>query len=84
MSTSTVNPARTASNPSLSDVSTDLRPLPTVQDPVSQITGPTPTDLPIEEIRAEAYRLYVDRGGEDGHDLEDWLAAEALVRARMH
>ena len=36
----------------------------------------------IDEVRAEAYRLYVDRGCEDGHDIEDWLAAEALVRAR--
>jgi hypothetical protein len=45
---------------------------------------PTPEELPVEEVRAEAYRLYVDRGGEDGHDIEDWLAAEALVRGRMH
>ena len=40
------------------------------------------TILPIEEIEAEAYALFLARGGEHGHGVEDWLAAEALVRAR--
>ncbi|HET9372146.1 MAG TPA: DUF2934 domain-containing protein [Vicinamibacterales bacterium] len=35
-----------------------------------------------EEIAAEAYMLYCARGHEDGHDVEDWLAAEALLLAR--
>ena len=35
---------------------------------------PTP-----EEIAAEAYRIYSGRGGEHGHDLEDWLEAERRV-----
>jgi hypothetical protein len=51
---------------------------------VPDVEGPTLVELPVEEVRAEAYRLYVDRGGADGHDIEDWLAAETLVRARMH
>ena len=29
-----------------------------------------------ETIRKRAYELYVDRGMEDGHDLEDWFRAE--------
>ena len=29
-----------------------------------------------EQIEKRAYRLYLDRGSEDGHALEDWLAAE--------
>ena len=29
-----------------------------------------------EEIRQRAYELYVDRRGEHGHDLDDWLQAE--------
>jgi hypothetical protein len=29
-----------------------------------------------EEIQQRAYELYVARGGEDGRDVEDWLAAE--------
>jgi Protein of unknown function (DUF2934) len=28
-----------------------------------------------EEIAQLAYELYLARGGEDGHDLEDWLEA---------
>lgn len=29
------------------------------------------------KIRQRAYELYELRGGEDGHDLEDWLQAES-------
>lgn len=29
------------------------------------------------EIRNRAYEIYVARGGEHGHDLEDWLKAES-------
>ena len=32
-----------------------------------------------EEIRRLAFELYVERGREDGHDLDDWLNAEAEV-----
>lgn len=32
-----------------------------------------------EEIRRRAYELYEIRGCEDGHDLDDWLRAEAEV-----
>lgn len=28
------------------------------------------------KIRLRAFALYQDRGGEDGHDVEDWLRAE--------
>jgi Protein of unknown function (DUF2934) len=28
------------------------------------------------EIRTRAYELYLQRGSEDGHDVEDWLRAE--------
>lgn len=34
------------------------------------------------EISARAYEIYVERGQEDGHDLEDWLQAESEVTAR--
>ena len=38
-----------------------------------------------EEIAERAYALYVSRGREDGHDVEDWLAAElGLRRQRLH
>ena len=29
-----------------------------------------------EQIEKRAYGLYLERGSEDGHALEDWLAAE--------
>ncbi len=31
----------------------------------------------LDRIAARAYQRFVARGGEHGHDLEDWLAAEA-------
>jgi hypothetical protein len=31
------------------------------------------------KIRLRAFGLYQDRGGEDGHDVEDWLRAEEEV-----
>jgi hypothetical protein len=32
-------------------------------------------------IAGRAYALYLDRGREDGHDLDDWLQAERELRA---
>jgi hypothetical protein len=36
----------------------------------------------VDEIRREAYGLYLSRGGGDGSDLSDWLEAERIVRLR--
>jgi hypothetical protein len=41
-----------------------------------------PNDIPEHEIAAEAFLLFEARGCEHGHDVEDWLAAEALLRQR--
>jgi hypothetical protein len=32
-----------------------------------------------ERIRRRAYEIYMERGGEPGHDREDWLQAEREV-----
>jgi hypothetical protein len=32
-----------------------------------------------EQIRCRAYELYEARGGENGHDMEDWLRAESEI-----
>ena len=32
-----------------------------------------------EEIRSRAYELYEERGREHGHDVDDWVRAEAEV-----
>jgi hypothetical protein len=31
---------------------------------------------PVEEIRARAYEIYIERGQRSGEDLENWLQAE--------
>ncbi len=36
-------------------------------------------ELTEELIRERAYQLYEERGCEHGHDLEDWLTAEAEI-----
>lgn len=33
-----------------------------------------------QQIAARAYERFLERGGEHGHDLEDWMAAEADIR----
>lgn len=34
-----------------------------------------------EMIAARAYQRYLERGRQDGHDMEDWIAAETELRA---
>jgi hypothetical protein len=36
-----------------------------------------------EQIRELAFKLYEQRGRQDGHDVEDWLEAEAIIRAQQ-
>lgn len=33
-----------------------------------------------DQIARRAYELFIDRGGEHGHDMEDWLQAERELR----
>jgi hypothetical protein len=33
-------------------------------------------EMPTTEIERRAYELYLERGGEDGHDVDDWIRAE--------
>lgn len=40
-------------------------------------TEPSPEML--EQIRVRAHELFEKRGREEGHDLDDWLQAEAEV-----
>jgi hypothetical protein len=37
-----------------------------------------------DEIRRRAYELYEARGGEDGHELEDWLQAKAEISNKAY
>jgi len=38
--------------------------------------------IPRERIERRAYELYVERGREDGKDLQDWFAAEQELRTK--
>ncbi|HKQ86221.1 MAG TPA: DUF2934 domain-containing protein [Candidatus Acidoferrales bacterium] len=35
-----------------------------------------------QQIEARAYEIYLERGRENGHDVEDWLAAEKELSQR--
>jgi hypothetical protein len=48
----------------------------TQSDP-SASTGPT-----FEQISEAAYQRYLQRGGQHGHDFDDWLDAEQSLRSR--
>jgi len=37
-----------------------------------------------ERISKKALELWQDRGYRDGHDLDDWLDAEAIVMEEIH
>ena len=40
------------------------------------------TDISEHDIACRAYDLYLTRGGEPGHEMEDWLQAERELRSR--
>jgi hypothetical protein len=45
----------------------------------TSVTG-EPQDLELEQqIRERAYELYEARGGEDGHEQEDWFRAKEEI-----
>ncbi len=52
------------------------QPTPTLVKAENQ-TEPTPEML--ERIRVRAHELFEQRGREQGHDVDDWLQAEAEV-----
>lgn len=35
-----------------------------------------------DDIRARAYEIYLERGGHDGLDIDDWVRAERELRQR--
>jgi hypothetical protein len=55
---------------------------PTLKIPISpakQNLTPEPSVEEREKIRLRAFELYEARGHKEGHELEDWLQAEAEV-----
>ena len=47
-------------------------------------TQPLSQDQLNEEIRKRAQKLYENRGGTPGHEIEDWLEAEKQVKEEAH
>lgn len=41
-----------------------------------------PANVTDSEVASRAYHLYLARGCEHGHDVDDWIAAERELRAR--
>ena len=46
---------------------------------MSDATKKVPSQAEIEFL---AYQIFLERGGEPGHDLADWLAAEEQLKTR--
>ena len=46
---------------------------------VNPSTGPPR----LEEIRIRAYEIFIERGGQPGHDLDDWLQAERELEPKV-
>ena len=52
--------------------------------PQGEEVNPPAADSPrLEEIRVRAYEIYMERGGQPGHDLEDWLQAERELEPKV-
>lgn len=50
-------------------------------DPIPNHNKQVPADRE-EQIRRRAYDLYEQRGRVDGHDMDDWLQAEAELSGK--
>ena len=51
------------------------------------VASPQSIELPDgmrSRIMKKAFELWQERGYRDGHDLEDWLDAEAIVMEEIH
>jgi hypothetical protein len=47
--------------------------------PKAKETPPSSANINREAVTRLAYELYLRRGGEHGHDVEDWLMAEQIL-----
>ena len=49
---------------------------------ITQLSDTGSQQLTEEMIRTRVYQLYEERGCEDGHELDDWLPAEAEITGK--
>jgi hypothetical protein len=52
----------------------------TAGDRSARAPGSGATTVTEHDVARRAYALYVGRGGDHGHDLDDWLRAERELR----
>ncbi|HQR14372.1 MAG TPA: DUF2934 domain-containing protein [Nitrospira sp.] len=55
--------------------------------PITRQAPANPIELPDgmwERISQKAYELWKERGSREGHALQDWLDAEAVVMEEIH
>jgi hypothetical protein len=76
--TPTAMPADSVSAPGITALSTASEMHATVEVSRPSISRPS-----AHEIAVAAYLRYLERGGQDGHDLDDWIQAENELR-RLH
>ena len=56
--------------------------MPKEKDEHSRVSNVGSLELTEEIIRTRAYQLFEQRGCEQGHDLDDWLQAEAEIMGK--
>ena len=54
---------------------------PVLPDQAGRVMSINPQVTREQVLRQVAYQIYESRGREDGHALDDWLAAEAVMKA---
>jgi hypothetical protein len=59
-------------------------PVPPAHEPdgIAIASAPHSADSGHAEVAKEAYVLFLERGSVHGHDVEDWLRAEQVLRER--
>lgn len=50
----------------------------------AQSAGRALTASQRKEVEKLSYEFFLERGGKHGHDREDWLRAESIVRSRRN
>ena len=78
LATVTNQPAN--SRDAASSTATDINRQPSQQHRDDEIERSGPSE---DDIRRRAYQRYLERGGGDGSDFEDWLEAERELRGGL-
>lgn len=58
-----------------------LEPLPSILPAAQTEPKPRNPEPSEQEIRERAYQIYLERGGQPGHDVDDWFQAQRELRA---